>query len=96
MSPPKARRIVIAVYDGVSLLDLAGPCRASFGSQQDDPRAKNVALLRRGGSHSRLKRRTILRRQPDFRSLEIIPMSNHESALGETGYWPAGAATLAP
>jgi hypothetical protein len=39
-----------------------------------------------GGSHPRLKRRTILRRQPDFRSLGIIPMLNHESAFGETGY----------
>jgi len=26
--PPKARRIVIAVYEGVSLLDLAGPLEA--------------------------------------------------------------------
>jgi hypothetical protein len=25
MRPPRARRIVIAVYEGVSLLDLAGP-----------------------------------------------------------------------
>jgi len=41
----------------------------SFGGQQDDPRAKNVALFGGGGSHPRLKRRTILRRQPDFRSL---------------------------
>jgi hypothetical protein len=40
MRAPKARRIVIAVYEGVSLLDLAGPRRASFGSQQDNPRAK--------------------------------------------------------
>src|SRR3984893_9647013 len=30
MRPPKARRIVIAVYEGVSLLDLAGPLEA-FG-----------------------------------------------------------------
>ena len=28
MRPPKARRIVIAVYEGVSLLDLAGPLEA--------------------------------------------------------------------
>ena len=36
MRPPKARRIVIAAYEGVSLLDLAGPLEAfqvasSFG-----------------------------------------------------------------
>jgi hypothetical protein len=40
--------------------------------------------------------RTILRCQPDFRSLGIIPMLNHESAFGKTGYQPASAATLAP
>ena len=28
MRPPKARRIVIAAYEGVSLLDLAGPLEA--------------------------------------------------------------------
>ena len=28
MRPPRARRIVIAVYEGVSLLDLAGPLEA--------------------------------------------------------------------
>jgi len=28
----------------------------------------------------------ILQRQPDFRSLGIIPMLNHESAFGKTGY----------
>ena len=28
MRPPKARRILIAVYEGVSLLDLAGPLEA--------------------------------------------------------------------
>jgi hypothetical protein len=60
--------------------------RVERPSQQDDPRAKNVALFRRGGSHPRLKRRTILRRQPDFRSLGIIPMLNHGSAFSETGY----------
>src|SRR3982074_2869416 len=32
MRPPKARRIVIAVYEGVSLLDLAGPLEASRGA----------------------------------------------------------------
>ena len=74
MRRPKARRIVIAVYEGVSSLDLAGPCRASFDGQQDDPRAKNVALFRRGGSHPHLRRPTIPGRQPDFRSLRIIPM----------------------
>src|SRR5260370_59708 len=40
MRPPKARRIVIAVYEGVSLLDLAGPLEAFrvasdfFGSRE--------------------------------------------------------------
>ena len=40
MRPPKARRIVITVYEGVSSLDLPGLPRACFGIQQDDPRAK--------------------------------------------------------
>src|SRR6478735_773723 len=40
MRPPKARRIVIAVYEGVSLLDLAGPLEAfrvasSFGGSRE-------------------------------------------------------------
>jgi hypothetical protein len=39
-----------------------------------------------GGSHPRRKRRTIVRRQPEFRSLGIIPMLIHELAFGETGY----------
>jgi hypothetical protein len=47
--------------------------RVSFGSQQNDPCAKNVALFRRGGSHPRLKHRTIPRRQPDFRSFGNHP-----------------------
>jgi hypothetical protein len=49
------------------------PRRASFGRQQDDQRAKNVALFRRGGSHPCLKHRTICRRQPDFRSFGNHP-----------------------
>jgi transcriptional regulator GlxA family with amidase domain len=40
MRPPKPRRIVIAAYEGVSLLDLAGPLEAfqvasSFGGSRD-------------------------------------------------------------
>jgi len=40
MRRPKARRIVIAAYEGVSLLDLAGPLEAfqvasSFGGSRD-------------------------------------------------------------
>ena len=48
-------------------------CRVSFGSQQDDPRAKNFALFRRRSSHPRLKHPTILGRQPDFRSFGNHP-----------------------
>jgi len=43
-------------------------CRAAFVRQQDDPRAKRVALFRRRCPHPRFKHRTILRRQPDLRS----------------------------
>jgi hypothetical protein len=39
-----------------------------LGSQQDDPRAKNLALFRRRRPNSRFKHRTIPWRQPDFRS----------------------------
>src|SRR6202158_1204950 len=43
MRPPKARRIVIAVYEGVSLLDLAGPLEAfqvasGFGGSRESRR----------------------------------------------------------
>jgi len=49
------------------------PRRASFGRQQDDPRAKNVALFRRRCPNPSLKHRTILRRQPDVRSFGNHP-----------------------
>jgi hypothetical protein len=50
-----------------------------------DPCANNVALFHRRGSHPRLKYRTILRRQPNFRSFGNHPNVDHESAFGETG-----------
>jgi hypothetical protein len=37
MRPPKARRIVIAAYEGVSLLDLAGPLEAFQVASGFDP-----------------------------------------------------------
>ena len=43
------------------------PRRAALRSQQHDPRAKDIALLRRRCPHPRFKHRTILRRQPDLR-----------------------------
>ena len=63
------------------------PDRAPRLVDQTSPRTKHIALFRRGGSHPRLKHRTILRRQLDFRSFgETIPMFNDELAFGETGY----------
>ena len=43
MRPPKARRIVFAVYEGVSLLDLAGPLEAfRVASDFDGSRGSRV------------------------------------------------------
>src|ERR1700716_4524818 len=43
MRPPQARRIVIAVYEGVSLLDLAGPLEAfRVASGFGEPRESRV------------------------------------------------------
>src|SRR6476620_9583666 len=55
MRPPKARRIVIAVYEGVSLLDLAGPLEAFrvasdfFGSRESRVTYECSVVSIRGG-----------------------------------------------
>jgi hypothetical protein len=94
MRLPKARRIVIAVYEGVSLLDLPGPLeRASAANKMIRERKRRAIPSWRLAPA--LKRHTIRRSQPDFRGLGIIPMVNHESAFGQTGHQLASAATLA-
>ena len=56
MRPPKTRRIVIAVYEGVSLLDLAGPLEAFrvasgfFGSRESRVTYECSVVSIRGGS----------------------------------------------
>ena len=55
MRPPKARRVVIAVYEGVSLLDLAGPLEAFrvasgfFGSRESRVTYECSVVSIRGG-----------------------------------------------
>lgn len=49
------------------------PRRAALASHQDDPRAQHIALFTRRCPNSGFKHRTILRRQPDFRSWGYHP-----------------------
>jgi hypothetical protein len=51
-APAQSTPLVIAVYEGVSLLDLTGPWRASFGRQQDDPRQSLAEARRRAAASS--------------------------------------------
>jgi hypothetical protein len=83
LNRPRQRLTVRGIVSTARAIDRV---ESPSAARKDDPRAQHVALFRRGRPHPSLKHRTILRRQPDFRSFGNLPMLNHESAFSETGY----------